>query len=65
MKLNSQQALEASRRLYESHGHDWARVRESGRIMSDGVIDLADAPSREAPRESAQNGQAGERIRHR
>jgi len=65
MKLNSQQALEASRRLYESHGYDWARVRESGRVMADGVIDLAGAPRRDMPVQPAQPGENGKHLRHR
>ena len=50
MKLNSQQALAAGRRLYESYGGDWSKVQAAGDRRPDGVIDIRTAPPPPPPR---------------
>lgn len=41
MRLNSEEALQTARRVFERFGGDWAKVREAGKMGEDGVIDLS------------------------
>jgi hypothetical protein len=40
MKVNSPKSMELAEAVFREHGSDWSKVRASGRVRPDGVIEI-------------------------